>query len=378
MRILQISKYYPPVRGGLEHVVYDLCTGLRDAGHDCDVLCANKARRSRIETHGGSTVMRCSRWGRFASTPLTPRMLYQYPRIADAYDVVHIHLPNPMANLAALTKRAKAKLVLHWHSDIVRQKGLLRLYAPILRKLLERADAIIATSQNYLEGSAWLAPYRHKTHIVPIGIETAYLTAEEGQVDRIRSRFPRRPIVLALGRLTYYKGFEYLIRAARDIDAWILIGGKGELSDQLQRSIEAYGVGDRVVLLGAVPSTELGAYYAACDIFCLPSDRKSEAFGVVQLEAMACAKPVVSTRIPGSGVSAVNEHMVSGLTVEPADPKQLAAAVNHLLADSDLAARLGEGGKRRRQERFSKKKMIDDTLGVYAQALDHIMPVAAE
>jgi len=369
MRILQISKYYPPATGGLERVVYDICTGVRAAGYRCDVLCANNSRCLAIETENGDKIIRGGKWATVASTPVSPQMIRQYRHIADRYDVIHLHLPNPMANLLALTTRTRAKLVLHWHSDIIRQRLFLKLYAPFQRWLMERSDEIIATSQSYVDGSPWLYPYHYKTHVVPIGIDTTHLTADPAHVSAIKSRFPDRPIVFSLGRLTYYKGFEFLIRAAREIgNAWILIGGKGDLHSELETLIRTCGVDDRVVMLGDVPTDELGAYFAACDAFCLPSHVKSEAFGVVQLEAMASGKPVVSTAISGSGVSWVNKDGESGLVVEPADPEALAEAINRLLGDSKLAQRLGRGAQERYSAMFQKRQMIEGILRAYGAA----------
>ena len=368
MHILHVSKYYPPEKGGLERVVQDIVTGMRERGHSCDVLCANTLSRHREDREENGRIIRCAEWGRVASTSLAPQLVLDYRRIADMYDIIHLHQPNPLATIAALSKQTAARLVVHWHSDIVRQRAALKLYAPFQRRLLERTDAIIATSPPYAAGSPWINRYSSKTHVVPIGIETGHLKTEPTQVDAIKDRFPGRPIVFALGRLTYYKGFEYLIRAARDIPgAWFLIGGEGEERRRLETLVSECEVGDRVILLGDIAHGEIGAYFAACDVFCLPSHIKSEAFGVVQLEAMACAKPLVSTAIPGSGVSWVNRDGESGLVVAPADPDALAGAVNRLLADPALAARLGAGGRARYRAMFTKRDMIEGVARVYEE-----------
>lgn len=319
----------------------------------------------------GQLVYRGGELARIASTSLSPQTIKLYRQLKSDYDIVHAHLPNPLANLAIRGAHKGIKIVSHWHSDIIKQRHLMKLYAPLQSWLLRRSDAVIATSQDYLEGSPWLRPHRGKVHVVPIGVDTEHLNVDEAAVAEIRRRYGGGKIIFSLGRLTYYKGFEFLIRAAHQVEnARILIGGDGEERQALQQLIRDCGVQDRVDLIGRIPADQIGSYFRACDVFCLPSHLKSEAFGVVQLEAMASGRPVVSTAIEGSGVGWVNQDGVSGLVVPPASPDALARALNRLIEDGDLRQRLGEGARARYESRFRKKHMVRGVIDVYRSLMD--------
>ena len=188
-------------------------------------------------------------------------------------------------------------------------------------------------------------------------------------MDALRRKYPGRKIIFSLGRLVAYKGYRYLIEAARYLtdDYVVLIGGSGPLMCELRAEIETRGVEDRVRLLGRIPDGELPAYYGACDVFCLSSVQKTEAFGIVQIEAMSCGKPVVSADIPHSGVSWVNRHGVSGLNVPPKDARALAEAVMAVAGDGRAYAGFAAGAERRYRETFTRGRMIDNVLKIYTR-----------
>lgn len=366
MRVLQFSKFYPPTFGGLEKVVFDITEGINAKGAVCDVLCVNETKKKAFERDKYS-IFRSSSFGMAMSTSLSPSNLLDYAKIRNNYDIIHVHLPNPLANLAVLMFPTKAKIILHWHSDIVKQKKVMAFYEPLQRKLMEKAHAIIATTPKYAEESPYLKQFSNKVLSIPIGIGADDLNVDSSLVDKIRAHHAGKKIVFGLGRLTYYKGFEYLIRAAKLLpdDYVVLIGGKGELATELQTMIEREDLQAKVQLLGGIPHTELGAYYKACDIYCMSSIKLSEAFGVVQLEAMSMAKPVISTRIKGSGVDWVNLDGESGLTVEPESPEQLAEAIQKIGNDPELYKKLSEGAFKRFNSLFTKNKMVDKTFELY-------------
>lgn len=372
MRVLHVSKYYPPTFGGLEKVVYDIVEGLAQRDVRADVLCAAAGgTRSCIDQANGYTITRKRELAKIAATPIAPGLLNYYSSVCNQYDVVHIHLPNPLANLAAMLRNTKAKVVLHWHSDIIKQKQMLKLYRPMQNWLLRRADSIVVTSPNYLEGSDQLAGFKHKAVVIPIGMDASELTPRPELVDSIRQEHQGRTIVFALGRLTRYKGFEYLIKAARSLkNCVVLLGGKGEEQARLVALIEQYEVKDRVKMLGGIPHGDLASYYEAADMFCLPSYTKNEAFGVVQLEAMTFGKPVICTDIAGSGVPWVNAHEVSGLVCPPSSASALAAAIQRLADDPKLREKLGAQGYERVRTIFSVDQMVENTHALYAQLLD--------
>jgi rhamnosyl/mannosyltransferase len=281
--------------------------------------------------------------------------------------VVHVHAPWPQSDLNLLLGRYDGAVVVHWHRDIVRQRVLYPLYRGLERWLLRRADRICVTSPKLLAESAALEGFRDKAVAISIGIGEAAHAISEAEVAALRARHPSRAIVFALGRLVPYKGFEYLVRSAAELsgNGLVLIAGEGPLRRDLESLIEELGVHDRVRLLGSITDREVELYMRACDVFCLPSADKSEAFGIVQVEAMRAARPVVSTRMRGSGIDWVNQEGVTGLTVEPCRPHDLAQALNRLFGDVTLARALGENARRRFEELFTTSRMARQVREMY-------------
>jgi len=222
----------------METTVRDIAEGLTSQHWQVEVLCAH-TERGTVRESGAIPVTRLGSVSEVASTSLTPSLFGELRRRQRHNDVVHVHLPNPMANLALLLTRPQAKVVVHWHSDIVKQKRLLKLYAPVQEWLLKRADAILATSPPYAQSSPWLQPHMHKVHFVPSCIrdpeQTVASADRQSRAAAVRAKFPGKKLVFALGRMTYYKGFDVLVAAARDLDddTLVLLGGKGELLDRL-------------------------------------------------------------------------------------------------------------------------------------------------
>ena len=365
MKILQLGKFYP-IRGGVEKVAYDLMTGLSELGVQCDMMCAfAKGGTKVISLNENANLIGCRTLVKVAATMISPAMILQLRKRCREYDVIHVHHPDPMACLALYLSGYKGKVVLHWHSDIEKQKNLLRLYKPFQDWLVKRANVIVGTTPAYLSASPFLTTVQDKLYCLPIGVEPV-LPSVEGAA-RIRAAYPGKKIVFSLGRLVAYKGFRYLIEAARYLsDDWVvLIGGEGPLEGTLRKSIQAWGLEDKVKLLGRIPSEDLFAYYGACTLFCLSSVQKTEAFGIVQIEAMSCGKPVVATRIPGSGVSWVNEHGVSGLNVAPKNAKKLAEKIMEIGDDETKYTAYCHGAELRYSNMFTKEKMIHNIQEIY-------------
>ena len=340
-------------------------------GVQTDVLCSNHDKGNAFSEIPYKTY-RSHTFKVIASTPLSCSLITTLREIQDNYDIIHVHLPNPMANLAIFLTQPRAKIILHWHSDIIKQKSLLILYSPLQSWLLKRADKIVITTPTYLEGSNTLKKYKNKITCIPIGVDSQELSIDWNTLNILKNKYQGNKIVFSLGRLVYYKGFEYLIDAARFLpnDIIILIAGIGELKEKLQEHISKHNLQDRVKLLGKIPFEELGAYYQLCDIFCLPSTERSEAFGVVQIEAMAFGKPVISTSIKGSGVDWVNLNNVSGIIVPPKDTNRLAEAIMELLTDEKKYQLLSIGAKKRYEEVFTKDKMVDSFKSLYLEILE--------
>jgi glycosyltransferase involved in cell wall biosynthesis len=371
MRILQFGKFYPPDIGGIERVMYDITEGLNSRGVPCDVLCSNKERRFVEESARGYRIMRAGSYGILLSASISPQIITKLRSIQDDYGIIHVHLPDPMAGVALFLTRPRSKIVLHWHNDIVRQRFLLNFYLPIQTWLLKRADAVITTSPNYIEGSLYLADYKAKCHVVPVGVDRDRMSVSPGKVAEIRDRFRGKRIVFSIGRLSRYKGYTYLVEAARHLgDGYVvLIAGSGPLRGELEDRIRRERMEHRVQLLGPVRYEDVGSYYEACDIYCLSSVSRNEGFGLVQVEAMLFRKPVVSTAVEGSGVTWANIDGQTGYVVEPRNAQALAGAIERICSDEALYARLGENGFRRATELFTVDRMLESTLGVYEAVL---------
>lgn len=371
MKVLQLGKYYPPHFGGIETVTFDLCEGLNEKGIQTDVLCSNIDNTYEELVYKSHTIYRTKSLGIFASTPISFQIITKLKKIADEYDIIHVHLPNPMTTLAIFLVRPKAKIVLHWHSDIVKQKYILKIFNPLQNWLLKRADKIIATSPKYIEGSIPLKRYITKVESIPLGIDPNKIVSSDEKVKSILKKYKNKKIIFSLGRLEYYKGFEYLIKAAQYLDDSyiILIGGTGSLYDELKKIIIEHDLENKVTLLGRVSEDELGNYFQASDIFCLPSVAKSEAFGVVQLEAMCFNKPLIATKIVGSGVDWVNQDGVTGINVPIKNPHAIAEAIIKILSNKEIYMKYSNNSGKRFNELFTKKHMIDNFIQLYKKLL---------
>lgn len=366
MKILQLGKFYP-IRGGVEKVMYDLMTGLSARGIDCDMMCAAcEGHKGEVKINEHGRVLTYKSWKKVAGTTIAPSMLWALKKKCKEYDIIHVHHPDPMAGLALWLSGFKGKVVLHWHSDIVKQELGLKFYMPLQNWLIKRADVIVGTTPVYLAESPHLKHAQEKTTCVPIGIEPVQ-EVEEEKIQTLKSKYPGKKIVFSLGRLVPYKGYEYLIEAAKYTkdDVVILIGGTGPLREDLEEDIRMLGLQDKVKLLGRISDDDLPTYYRACDIYCMSSVFKTEAFGIVQIEAMSCGKPLIATNIPESGVSWVNKHGVSGINVAPMNGKELAEAINYILSDEEAYKKFSEGSKQRFKEVFLLSNMTNNCLNIY-------------
>ena len=364
MRVLQLGKFYP-IRGGVEKVMWDLTCGLSARGIDCDMLCAELEKDEIIHLNEHGRVICLKAWMKKAATMIAPKMVSWLKKHKDEYDIIHVHHPDPMACLALRLSGYKGRVILHWHSDILKQKTLLKFYAPLQSWLIRRADTIIGTTPVYLKESPYLKEAQDKTVAVPIGIEP--ITFNEALAEQWKQRYPGKKLVVSIGRLVPYKGYTYLIQACRNLgpEYQVLVVGDGPLHETLQNEIQEHGVQDRIKFLGYVEDHEMHALLGACDVFVLSSVMKTEAFGIVQIEAMSLGKPVIATKIPESGVSWVNADGESGLNVPIKDPAALAGAIQRICTEEDLYKQLSEGAKKRFEENFTINGMIERTIKIY-------------
>ena len=366
MRVLQLGKYFPPYVGGIETIIFNLTEELNKRGIKTDVLCSNFKKYYKKETDRGYIVYKTKRYGELLSTPITPQLIFKLKKIISDYDIIHVHHPNPIANLALFFAKPKEqKIVLHWHSDIIKQKLTLKLYLPLLKWLVKKANIILATNPQIIKHSSILKLNQEKCIIIPLG--TVKPKINNHIFSSLKKFHKNKKIIFSLGRFVYYKGFEYLIESAKYLtnDIIILIGGSGPLKAKYEKLIRKYNFKDKVHLIGKIPSQNLGSYYKACDLFCLPSIEKSEAFGLVMVEAMSFGKPVVATKIEGSGVSWVNQHQITGLNVPPKNPKALAEAFTYILENENVYQQFSRNALKRYETEFTLEKMIDRVINVY-------------
>ncbi|MET0217773.1 MAG: glycosyltransferase [Burkholderiales bacterium] len=376
MRVLHFGRFYNDNFGGLERHVANLLDGLSSSIHVANVVANERFGLDVIELPRYK-VYKAPSLGLLASMPVCPTMpaLIRSLEGEGGFDLYHLHFPDPMSHLALAALRGDRRVIISWHSDIIRQKTLLTLYRPFLHRIINRASAIIAATPRHFSASTQLTASRHpeRFRVVPYGLDYSRYLAPRLEEDaaRIRAAHPGRRLVFAIGRHVYYKGFEYLIRAMRDVvpDALLLLGGTGPLTAQYRRLVAALDIDSRIQVVGRIPDEDLPAYYRAAEVFCMPSVEPSEAFGLVQLEAMACARPIVGCEL-NNGATYVNQHGVTGLVVPPRDPHALAGALNTLLEDRDLAHQMGEAGRLRAREDFSLEKMWSGTLQVYHEVIE--------
>ncbi|MTW19568.1 glycosyltransferase [Allochromatium palmeri] len=391
MRVLHIGKYFPPFAGGMEHFLADLLPALNAQGVEAAALVHHERsgwRGARPTAPDDPPVYRAPTYGRLLYAPISPAFPRWIDRLIGEFkpDLLHLHLPNTSAFWAlALPAARRLPWVVHWHSDVVastldrRLSLAYGLYRPFEQRLLARAQQIIATSPPYLESSPALAPWRERCVVIPLGLDPARIpdpdATSRAQAEALwkavtpSQGHARRPWrILAIGRLTYYKGHEVLIRAAVELpEAGVLIVGAGDLADSLRGSIDALGLTGRVRLAGHQPGPVLNALLASCDLLCLPSIERTEAFGLVQLEAMRFGKPVVVSDIPGSGTGWVVHQAGNGLTVPPGDPGALATAIDGLRRDPEQAQRLGQTGARALETRFSIARIAEQIAQLYTE-----------
>ena len=370
--ILHFGKYYFPDAGGIERVTISMARGAALFGHTVTVVCFGKTHASTKEVIDGVQVIREPIGKLIASQPLGFKYFLQCLSFAKKADLVHLHAPNMLGALCALFIPERARLLVHWHSDVLNKGVLGKILRPLESELLRRATCIVATSQVYADSSETLAPFKKKITVVPIGVPDAKHETNDTQLPpALESKICSRKIVLAVGRLVPYKGFDVIIQAAQHLikDSVVVIVGGGPLQQELQQAIDQDGLEDRVVLAGRLSDAALHALFQRATLCCLPSTYRAEAFGVVLLEAMTYGLPIVASDIPGSGVPWVNQHGVSGLNVPVGDPVGLAQACNKLLSSPELRGRLSDGARQRFTSEFTEAVSIKRMMHVYDQTL---------
>jgi glycosyltransferase involved in cell wall biosynthesis len=333
------------------------------------VLVANSETKTAHERHGSVTVVRTAALTRIGAVAVCPTMPLELAR-EDA-DIIVLHEPNPMALLAYFLARPSSRLIVWYHSDVIRPSWRYGLfYRPFLRFALTRASRIVVSSPTLAASAPELQDFQAKCAVIPFGIELRHPVRSPlicARAEHIR-RAESLPIVLFVGRLVAYKGVDVLLDAMKTLEGVALIVGDGPLRGRFEAQAQQLGIANRVRFLGSVSDDELAALYRACNVFVLPSVTRQEAFGVVQLEAMAVGKPVVSTDV-GTGVGWVNRNGETGFVVPPRDVAALQHAIARLLADPSLQHSMGNAAIKRVHTAFTVERMIDDILALYREVM---------
>lgn len=364
MNVLHVGKYYHPTVGGIEQVVKTVAEGLNGQEFTSRVLASVPRGRGSRATINGVSVRKAASFGELASVPIAPLFPVELARAGRTADILHFHLPNPLAVSSQLTLGPREPAtVVTYHSDIVKQARALERYRGVLHRFLRGADRIIVTSPSLLRHSPHLKPFTEKCTVVPLSIDLDEF-GPPVEANHSVPGDPSRPTLLFVGRLSYYKGVRYLIDAMQDIEADLLIIGDGERRSALEERTQEHGIDDRVNFLGKVSDETLKYCYDMATLFVLPSVEPSEAFGIVQLEAMAYGTPVINTDLP-TGVPWVSKDGETGTTVPPRNASALATAIRRLLDDPERRKEYGRNARARVEQRFSQETMLEQTADVY-------------
>ena len=379
IRVLHIGKYFAPYAGGMENFLRDLLKAFDSGEVSASALVHHHkaGRPSALERHEDAVIVRVAVIGRLLYTPISPSFPIQLNRTMKRFrpQILHFHFPNPSGFFGLFLSTARRiPWVIHWHSDVVpseidsRLRLAYRFYRPWEQTMLGKAKRILVTSPPYLEWSDALKKWSSKCRVVPLGVDPQRLPPPGREPREIAEQIWGAGLfrVLAVGRLTYYKGFRHLVHAAARVPgAAVRIVGEGALRGKLQRTIAGYGMGGRVKLVGSVSDETLRALIATCHILCLPSVERTEAFGLVLLEAMRYGRAIVASDIPGSGVGWVVGKGRCGLLVKPGNDKELAQALVRLSEDPALSAELGRQGAERFGEFFHIQSVKDQIVEIY-------------
>lgn len=372
MRVLHAYKIYlPDIYGGIPHVIATLAK-LSRRGVETTVLVARALGFGRSFVIDGAAVRAVTSFGTLFSTPLAPSYPLAFARRARTMDVVVCHAPFPLADMGLLFGLPnRTALIVHWHADVIGRPWLSRLMAPLVRRTLARADRVIVSDPAMIANSRLLGPVAAKCAVVPYGCDVGYWSvldaAQRTAVEDLTKRYPR--LVVAVGRLVSYKGYEVFLRAMQYVDAQAVIIGEGALKQGLERLARQLGVFDRVAFVGGLQRDEVKQYIHAAKVLAFPSVTEAEAFGIVQLEAMSAGRPIVNTSL-ATAVPHIARDGQEGLTVPPNDARAFAEALRRLLDQPELASAFGAAGQARARAEYDQLLFLQRVRDIYQEAVD--------
>ena len=369
MRILHFFKtYYPDTTGGIEQVIFQLCQGSRVLGVESQVLTISQdpsPARLQVADH---QVTRTKENFNLAYTGLSMRVFSQFKEMAAEADLVHFHFPWPLMDLVHFATGHGRPTVLSYHSDIVKQRTLLKLYGPLMKRFLRSMDRIVVASPNYLASSEVLKPFADKTIVIPYGLDqSAYPKASTEILSRLRKSLPEK-FFLFVGVLRYYKGLDSLLSALESVDYPVVILGSGPQEIELKAQAQKLQLRN-VLFLGRMDDEEKVCLLQMCYALVFPSHLRSEAFGISLLEASMYGKPMISCEI-GTGTTYVNIHEDTGLAVPPDSPVALREAMHRLWNNPEETQRFGKNARARFQELFTADRMCESMVQLYNEVIN--------
>lgn len=364
MRVLHFFKtYLPDTVGGVEQVINQIARGAVKHGVNTEVLSLSADKVSRTVEVDGHLAHRARRDFQIASTGFSASAFLRFSQLAKNCDVVHYHFPWPFMDIVHFLTRAKKPTVVTYHSDIIRQKHLLKLYRPIKNLFLSSVDHIVATSPNYLATSDVLQKFSHKVTVIPIGLDKlTYPIPSPDRLEYWRKKLGER-FFLFVGVLRYYKGLHILIEAAKEADWQVVIVGAGPIEQELAAQVESLGISN-VLFLGQLPEEDKVALLTLCYAVVFPSHLRSEAFGISLLEGAMYGKPMISSEI-GTGTTYINIHNQTGLVVAPGEPGALKDAMQTLWDDPAMAQEMGLQAEKRYWQYFTADQMVKSYVDLY-------------
>lgn len=368
MRVLHFFKtYFPDSYGGIEQFIYQLARGTTFRDIDVDVLSLSSDVDSETRLFDGHTVHRVRKNFEIASTDFSFRAFARFAALARQADIVHYHYPWPFGDIVHFATAVSKPTVLTYHSDIVRQQRLLKLYKPLMKHFLKSVDRIVATSQNYMETSDTLSGYLDKTQVIPIGLDrSTYPDPDAARLATWRGQIGER-FFLFVGMLRYYKGLHILLDALRGTGYPLVIVGAGPIEAELRAHAAQIGL-TSIHFLGALSDSDKVALLQLSYAVLFPSHLRSEAFGISLLEGAMFGKPMISSEI-GTGTSYINVHGETGLVVPPNDPNVLREALRTLYENPELAYEMGRRAYHRYQTYFTADQMADRYIDLYNELL---------
>ncbi len=369
MKILHLTKYFPPIYGGIENQAKYICDYLYEKKIKTNVLAFGKKNTIKTKNY---KIFEVKPFFTILSQPFSIKYFFLAKKIFNQNDIIHFHYPNIMGLLVCFFFLKKKKLIIHWHSDIVNQKYINLLFYLIEKNLIKRASKIVFTSKIYSKRFKYYKQCKKKITVINCGshdLSKEFDRRKELKKKflKIKKKYEKFNIIYSIGRLVKYKGYKYLIKSSKNLDknTKIIIAGDGKEYGDLQKLIKRQNLSSKVSLIKKISYTDHLIYLKLCKVFCLPSISKNEAFGVALIEAMSFSKPLVSTKIDGSGINFVNLNNLTGYVVPIKNSIKLGKRLFELVNSKSINKNFSKNSKIRFQKLFTSIMMVRKFYKIY-------------